>query len=816
MRITLSILLSVLLLIPLNSFAAADASAVPAFLRQFANKFYVITLTASYTKQSNAALKKAFPNLVIYDTRVNVAGAQLEFRRLGFFATREEAEAILPTVHRWYPDAWVTQATPIEKVSATGVDLEALPPTTAPSTPPEKTSAGYALYLSVAANPRFALPVLPAALRRYRFYVRRVAKAGRTKYDLSFGIFNDRESAESARNELLARYPQATVREVGARERSQVAALPIQSAPAITAKVPATAIDDITGRAAALLDRARDQINARHYDAAVKTLNDVLILPKNVHTGEAIAYMAAAYDRAGQIQQAILYYQIYLRVYSGGPETQRVDRRLKTLLATLPPAVPAASATAALYTPHVVGMLSQFYTRGATRSVINAPTAGAQPLLTTTTQTSASTNLNLTTNYQTERFDNYFILRDTNTYNHMPNQIYGGYPSYDDYDYLSAAYYESKTKQSGHIVRLGRQPGSTWGTIGRYDGAQFVYSLTPSWRLALTGGSPNEYQVGASRTFYGAAVDAGPVANHWFGNLYYVRQDVDGLIDRQAVGSELRYADPLHSAYSLFDYDTSYRTLNVGTLQITWRTAGALTYNLLADHRLFPNLQTTNAIFGNMTYDMSFSRLEETGMSLADIRKLALDRTVTSNNYDAGINWQVSSKWQLGSDLRMYNTGAVPAINITPAIPGTGNIYVYSLQARKAGLFSPNDISQIGVSHKVGPTVEGNALSISNTVLLGQTWTVDSRLNLSKERTWSSYTDFTTGNPINTSTDTLLVSPSLHLSYHFKNSLSLEAEYGYQRSVFTTDYYNTTTGVHAYSEPRTSLRYYTVGYRLNF
>jgi len=836
--IALSVLLPALLLVPLASRAEVTSDSpntLETALLRFTNKFYAITLTASYTSRSTVAIKNAYPDLIVYQTHVNVAGTRLNFLRLGFFANKNEAQALLASVRNWYPDAWVTQITPLEQVTALGVDLDALAQTTAPPpapaavvapppepTPPVKPPVGYALQLDTAANPQFTTPVLPPEFKDYRIYVRRITGAQGVEYHLNLGVFSDREAAEQARAKLLAHYPQAALRTITAGEKAQVVALPARAAPRVATKTPTPGADHTAHRARVLFVHAQDQIIARQYDAAVKTLTEILTLPKNIYTADAIEYTGVAYDRAGQIQQAIQHYQVYLRVYPEGPSASRISQRLQALLtapAPTAPVKPAPTAVAGLNESRVVGSLSQFYNRGATLSNVNVPTAGAEPLLSAETRSSLATSLSMTAFYQTERFDNRFVLRDLYTYSHTPGLAGSGSPTYDTINYLSAAYYETKDKLAGYTTRLGRLTGTTWGIFGRYDGAQFIYSLSPSWRVALSAGSPDEYKVDANRIFYGVSVDAGPVAKHWFGNLYYMHQEVDGIVDREAVGTELRYNDPLHSVILQLDYDTSYQVLNVGALQLNWRSGGAMSYNLLVDHRLLPTLQTTNAVFGNIDYDSSFSRLEETpGMTEAAIRNLALLRTVTANNYSAGLNWQMNSRWQLGGDARLYNVSEVPAIDPNPLIPGTGDIYVYTLQTRGANLFGSKGITQISLSHKLGDAAEGNTLAFSNTALFGQAWTLDTRLRLSKEHTRTTGTsDGTpTGNPTDISSDTLLVSPSLRLAYRIKSSLSLEAEYGYERSLSSTDSYDTILGIHTYTNPNLALRYYSVGYRWNF
>jgi len=797
-------------------------------LLRFAGKYYAITLAATATRRSLADIKKAFPNLIVYQTQVNVAGTRLHFLRIGFFATEAEAELLLPRVRVGYPDAWVIETTPIEQSTALGVDLETLaaattqpepPAATAPTADAVKLSGNYAVQLDVAEIPQFTLPVLSPALQRYRFYVLHTTGTRGEEYRLNLGVFGDLVEADRARKQLLARFPHATVREISSGEKSQVAALPARTTPGATPPAPGSETTD--SKAKSLLQHAQDQIIAHQYDAAIKTLTEILMLPRNLHTADAVEYTGVAYDRAGQTKQAILHYQVYLRVYPDGPGADRVRQRLQALLAAPPPpAAPAPTAVAGLHETRVFGTFSQFYNHGATRSTINVPTAGEQPLLTDTVQSSIVTSLNMTTAYQTERFDNRFILRDVYTYSHTPDQPYSTLAPYDTTNYLSAAYFENKDKLLGTTVRLGRMTGTSWGIFGRYDGGQFIYSLAPGWRLAVTAGTPQEYSVDASRYFYGATVDVGPLAKHWYGNLYYVRQEVNGYLDRESVGTEVRFSDTLHSAYTLFDYDTSYEILNVGVVQLNWRTAGAMTYNLLIDHRLLPTLQTTNAVFGNLSYDQSFSQLEDAlnqGLiTLAEIRQLALDRTVTANNVNVGVNWQANNTWQFGGDVRLYNVSGVPAIDTNPAIPATGDIYVYTVQARRTGLFSPRDVTQVSLGHKTGDSVDGNILTFSNTTMLGQSFTLNSRLRLSDERTRSSFVDAVTSNPVVSRSDSLIVSPSLRLSYRFRSRMTFEAEYGLEHSTATTDDYDTVLMTRTRTPSDLTLRYFSLGYRWNF
>jgi hypothetical protein len=182
---------------------------------------------------------------------------------------------------------------------------------------------------------------------------------------------------------------------------------------------------------------------------------------------------------------------------------------------------------------------------------------------------------------------------------------------------------------------------------------------------------------------------------------------------------------------------------------------------------------------------------------IAEIRRIALARSATSINYDLGLYQQVSKTWQLGGDVRRYSISETQTIDGFDGYPGTGNIYVYTLQARGTGLVSPNDLTVFGVSHKNGETVRGNAVSFTNKSIFWQDWTLDTRLRISKEHT----TEFG-------DTEILLISPAVRLSYRIRKNLSFETEVGLEKS--------TIDDLLLQQQTNSTLKYFSLGYRWNF
>lgn len=91
----------------------------------------------------------------------------------------------------------------------------------------------------------------------------------------------------------------------------------------------------------------------------------------------------------------------------------------------------------------------------------------------------------------------------------------------------------------------------------RFDGAWFRYTAVPQFlNINLLAGQPRQFSLDSTyvpddprnfradlkRYFYGANVDIGPLGQDWSGNAYYINQMVNGVVDRRAVGTEVRYA----------------------------------------------------------------------------------------------------------------------------------------------------------------------------------------------------------------------------------------------------------------------------------
>ncbi len=539
------------------------------------------------------------------------------------------------------------------------------------------------------------------------------------------------------------------------------------------------------------LRQGREALQRNDPQQAIEAFNRLLNLPPNAYSQEAQELAGLARERNGELAKARAEYELYLKLYPDGEGAQRVARRL----AQLP--VPVAGRgvrrpSRPVTTEHSLsGGVSQFYYRGSTKydATLAPPVPGLkfdQISLTGVDQSSLVTNLDLTWRIRSPGADSKFVVRDILTNNYLQGQ--------DDTNRLYAMYYEHQAADASYLGRFGRQPGYTGGMLGRFDGAWAGYTVAPGLRLNAVVGSPVEFYAAQPKHFVGINTDIGPVAERWNGNLFFVQQESEGVLDRRAVGGELRYFDARANLFSLVDYDIAFRALNIAMLQGSVTLESGATWTLLFDHRRVPVLQTTNVLIGESTtipglLTPSLPQLVQAGRTEADLRAGARALTPVSDLFLIGYTRPVTPTLQLGGDFRISNVSGTSASGNLPAAPGTGNVYVYTGQAIKTGVFADRDTGVLSLSLIDGMSYDGQSLSANHVYLRGL-WRAESALRLYRQRN-------------NQGVRLARIAPTLRLSYRVRNHLNLEMELGVER---------TTTDGPAQTD-RTDRQFFNVGYR---
>jgi tetratricopeptide (TPR) repeat protein len=663
---------------------------------------------------------------------------------------------------------------------------------------------------------------LPESLRGNPLYWRVLRSPNAVSYQLCLGFFRTVGEAERARRQLAARFPEARVIQVNAQERENLqkatrgaaaaapapaprtAALPpaavLLPAPAAAAappplrgrpppaEAPTAQAQAPAGSPEALMAEGRGAIVREDYAAAIRAFTALLALPPNGLTRDAQEFLALSYERRGDPSRAKIEYENYLRRYPQGEDSDRVRQRLASLAAAAPTTEPLRAPVEAKkgWRNFTSGSFSQFYYRGNSKidSQQTVANIADRTTLSVTDQSSLITALDLNARFSNDTHDNRIVFRDVNTRNYIEGQ--------DSINRLNAAYYDYKYKPADLSARVGRQPAYGGGVLGRFDGLLLGYGIAPRTRLNVVAGTPVEqgFTIDSTRRFLGAGAELGPFNQSWTGNVYFLNQTVDSIPDRQVVGSELRYFSQQGFFSTLVDYDTLFGHLNIATMQGNWTAPWKTTYNLLLDYRMSPALQTTTAVLGEPT--TSIQTLLNI-YSEEELRARARALTAETAIALAGFTHPVTKVWQLGVDLQASRVSHTEGTNNFPATPSSGTVYTLTSQVIATGLFAIRDITVAAISGVRADTYSGLAGRITSRIPVGAHWTVDGAV-------------FWYGQKNDDGSTLARVSPVVRLTYLLRNSVSLEAEVGIERTLARSDF----------AEETTLRRFFSLGYRWDF
>jgi tetratricopeptide (TPR) repeat protein len=527
-------------------------------------------------------------------------------------------------------------------------------------------------------------------------------------------------------------------------------------------KLPASAVDltpktDVERQASELARDARAAIEAGDFEKAVVLLNRLLNLPPNAWSQEAQEQIGIAREKLGENAKAKAEYELYLKLYPDGAGADRIKQRLAAIAQA--PAVTAAARPGA-YT--YWGSVSQYYYGGQSRTKTTTttvtPATGATTIdtasLSSIDQSQLQNTIDLTARYRDSVWDNRVVVRDSYLMNFLRNT--------SKQNQLNALYGEARYQPFQLAGRIGRQTATTGGVLGLFDGAVASWGFTENWRLGGVVGQPTDTQIGGTKKqFYGVNLEAENLASRWSGNVFAIRQKASGYEDRTGIGGEVRYFDASWNAYSVVDWDPSFKAINIAMAQGNVQFPTGTSLNLLYDYRRTPTLQLTNALVADPA--ASLSTLVQT-IGLGATRSLAKSVTPISRVAFVGITQQLSPRWQIGGDFRVSTLSATPAVGQSyPGTPATGNIYTYTLQAIANGLTPYQDILVVNGNLLRSRDIDAVQATFDFRFTAWQDFLIEPLLR------WYRQTDVR-------GTTLVRVTPGIHVQWRVKDRFSLEAE----------------------------------------
>ena len=647
----------------------------------------------------------------------------------------------------------------------------------------------YAIQLMLSKKPidRSAIPKLPVGLRRYRLYISESNRNGKTIYQLRLGFFATAREAATHQGTLSKLFPGNWVTRVPVIERREsIRTQIVQAKPKIVTPKTRKTLRELSPeeeqRLIRLMDEGRKAVTRGDYDRAIQIYTGVLKIPDHSYQQDALEFLGLSRERNGQLAHAKAQYEHYLELYPDGPGASRVRQRLAGIVtASNEPKekLKRSKRGNAKVTWNFNGSASQYY-----RYNVAVDQTGNTDEL----ESSISTDLDL----NLRRRGGSYNLRSRFSGDHRYDFLQKGSVSRLQ---ITTVYVDVSQRGGPWSGRVGRQTQTSGGVLGRYDGFTAGYRLAPKRQINLVAGFPvdiaNSEQITTKTHFFGLNADLGTYAEAWDFNLFAIQQVADGITDRRAIGTEVRYFRTNRSLFGLYDYDVLFGKTNTMLLLGNLTLPDKSTLNMMVDIRKSPVLTTSNALQGQTvsTIDALVDLLGE-----STTRDVALDRTPTSRTLTFGGTHPLNDRVQLNADLTLSRLGASPASAGVSAIPKSAQEYFFNGQVIVNRLLRDNDVTILGGRYANTTTARSVSLLFNTRYPVGTRWRLNPRARLDLRDNFTDQSKY------------VALFPSFRADYRVGRQMLLEVEVG---GDWTNNFFN--------GDTETTYGYYiTAGYRLSF
>jgi tetratricopeptide (TPR) repeat protein len=483
--------------------------------------------------------------------------------------------------------------------------------------------------------------------------------------------------------------------------RSVVIRIPLEDvrgrAPVARAHEPDAESDP---RVAEFMKEGRRAMTAGEYDRAVLVYTKALELPENDQSPAARELLGLARERKGQLAHAKAEYEEYLQRYPDGEGAERVRQRLQVLI-TARAEAPRPRREPPEDRPRRLDLQSFGSLYLAYRRETQLSEPGARTL-----DSSLYADIHTDTRLRREAF----TLRSqfSGSYRHeLLASGKGGAMR------IHSAFLEMDRHATGLSGSIGRRARSTGGILGRYDGVQLEYQIDDLWEVGAVAGfpvdSPDPQRHDFDRYLAGLSLAVRPLDESLQLHLYAIGQAQDGIVERAAVGGELRYFQDGQMVAAFVDYDAYFQSLNTAQLVGSWYVTPQTYLTALLDYRNVPTLTMRNALMGQ-TADTLEGLLG--AFSRGDLKDLARDRTARATNLSLGISHAFSERLQFAGDFSAMNISGTKASGGVEVTQGTGFEFSYVVRLIANEVFTPGDIGVLGLRYFDGSRTDVIAMTL--------------------------------------------------------------------------------------------------------
>lgn len=565
-------------------------------------------------------------------------------------------------------------------------------------------------------------------------------------------------------------------------------------------------------RADQLMAEGRKFLTKGENGDAILSFSEILSLPANKHTQDAKEYLGLARERSGQLDMAKNQYTEYLELYPKTPKTNTVRQRLMTLNARLDQMERQLKEGKRQQQAKATGRLpGELFGRVAQLGYLAAlKTDDAQPEL---AQARVLSFLDVTRRWRDEDKDARLSFSGSNDadFQEGASRTFGS--TQDDVEdeplkgigleqetRIRAAFAEYKGRKNRIHAVFGRQSVNSGGVLGRFDGMLFGYEVKKNISVYGVAGAPVDYQdhnkIQVDKPMAGGRVDFNKLNENWKASLYGIQQEVDGILERRAIGGDVRYFFDKRIFYSLLDYDISYKTVNFFTSHFGWQLNAKTKFDMHVDRRRSPVMLTSNALRGlgaeedeQLKNILTIDQLR-TVLSDEQIRQRARDYTGYSELATMGLNRELAtdlsmianltiSRYDLGKAQQedALNDGELSAeekkeILFNPFNNKNRDITA-ALQLVKRNFAKPRDIVLAGVRISDSPNNRRFSGNATFRTPIKDKWWLDLRGRLMYTQQFDNpdTENDETGNSIR-------ISPTVRTEYRFTKKMTFEMEGG--------------------------------------
>ncbi len=508
---------------------------------------------------------------------------------------------------------------------------------------------------------------------------------------------------------------------------------------------------------AGLLDEAKKAMLNQDYRRAIQLYTKVRLQSENsVYGKQALEFLGLARERNKQFAHAKVVYEKYLKLYPRGEDAERVSQRLTGILtAQTEPREELKKGDSKKENRVGVqwdtfGSISQFYNRNESKFNTDQ---------TRLNRSSLQNGLDFTSRLSYEDFQ--AGLRFSGTYNANVET-----DDDDDEKRISSFYLDLIHQRADIQLRLGRQSPSSGGILGRFDGGHLSIPVYENIKLNLVGGfsvlSSSDIFVNTDQYFYGINADFGTYLNAWDFNAFFIEQRNHSVLDRRAVGGEVRFFDEDKSFFTFFDYDIFHDELNTFLFTGQWIFDDRTTVNLSYDYRTSPFLTTQNATQGQSVDNLDALLAL---FSLDQIKTLAKDRTAISQTGSLSLSRPLSDNFQLNADFRLSTLSATVASGGVDKTEGTGLEYSIASDITGSNLLTDGDIYVVGARYNILQNADSLSININARYPITRDLRINPRVRFNLRMN-------------DDGTENYGYQPSIRLTYRVVKGLQLELEGG--------------------------------------